>query len=289
MEVSKLSRESREALTRLLEQPRIEIFPSKGVEEEFRHLPKETKVTVTCSPRRGIETTLLLSEQLSKQGLRSVPHISARLVADKGHLEKIFQSLADHNTREIFVIGGDAKEPVGPFPSSLALLSAMADSGYKLEQLGIAAYPEGHPLIDDITLLQALKDKQPFATYMVTQMCFDPEVIVNWIADIRQHGIQLPVYIGIPGVFDGKRLLKVALRIGIGESASFLKSHTSLVGRMVKPGYSPDHLVSSLAPYAADPSYNIQGFHIYTFNQVETTERWREGMLNQITESHLTL
>jgi methylenetetrahydrofolate reductase (NADPH) len=44
-------------------------------------------------------------------------------------------------------------------------------------------------------------------------------------------------------------------------------------------GYGPDELVEGLAPYAGDKHYDIAGLHLYTFNQVEGTERWRQGML----------
>jgi len=51
---------------------------------------------------------------------------------------------------------------------------------------------------------------------------------------------------------------------------------------LLKPGgYSPDGLVERLAPYASDHHYDIVGLHLYTFNQVETTEQWRQGMLGQ--------
>jgi hypothetical protein len=29
----------------------------------------------------------------------------------------------------------------------------------------------------------------------------------------------------------------------------------------------------------ADPTANIEGFHVYTFNRVEVTEQWRQDML----------
>jgi methylenetetrahydrofolate reductase (NADPH) len=51
---------------------------------------------------------------------------------------------------------------------------------------------------------------------------------------------------------------------------------------LLKPGgYSPDGLVERLAPYASDHHYDIVGLHLYTFNQVESTEQRRQGMLAQ--------
>jgi methylenetetrahydrofolate reductase (NADPH) len=269
------------ALVEALARPRFELIPMEGVIERAALLPEGAKVAVTCSPTRGIESTLLLGEELLERGFRIVPHIAARLVADRAHLDEIVRRLGDLGVREIFVIGGDAKKPVGPFSNAVELLSTMTDSGHDFERLGVGWYPEGHPNIDDETLRQTLLDKGPFATYVVSQMCFDPGAILNWVADIRQRGIGLPVYIGLPGVVERKKLLQISLKIGVGDSARFLTKYTNVLRRFLKPGgYSPDELVNNLAPYVEDRDYNIAGFHIYTFNQVESTEEWRRQILD---------
>jgi sarcosine oxidase, subunit beta len=277
--------ETKGALRKVLARPRYEVFPAKGAEDLAYHLPKEAKVTVTCSPTRGIEATLLLVERLAERGLQVVPHISARLVADEAHLEEIVRRLDELDVREIFVIGGDAEKPVGPFSGAFELLSEMTDIGHNFEHIGIAGYPEGHPIVDDDALRRALQDKLPFATYIVSQMCFDPEAIVDWVADIRRRGILLPVIVGIPGVVDKKRLFQISRKIGVGDSARFLRKHTnlavSLFASLFKSGgYSPDGLVRELVPYVGDQDHNIIGFHVYTFNQIESTEKWRREILN---------
>ncbi len=264
----------------ILSRPRFELFPTKGAEELSDHLPKDAKVTVTCSPTKGIESTLLFSEKLLQRGFRVVPHIAARLVADRAHLEEILRWLDEHGVREIHVIGGDSREPVGPYASTLELLEAMSRLEHGIEVVGIGGYPEGHPLIDDEELDRALLDKQPFASYVVTQLCFDPDAILGWISSVRHKGIRLPVYVGLPGAVDRKKLLQISLKVGVGDSVRFLKKQASLVGMLLKPGdFSPDTLVERLAPYAGDEHYNIAGLHLYTFNQVEGTERWRQRML----------
>ncbi len=268
-----------EALISVLAHPRFELIPIKGVEEQASYLPAGATVTVTCSPVRGIEHTLLHAEQLALQGFRAVPHISARLVRDTAHLRDILQRLHQLKPREIFVIGGDAKQPAGPFSGALDLLRAMAELGHNLDRIGVAAYPEHHPLIDDETLRRALADKQQFATYMVTQICFDPDAIVAWLADARQRGITLPVYIGLPGVVDTVQLLRISMKIGVSTAARFASKHAGLATRLLRPGhYQPTELVERLAPYFDDPWYNIQGLHLNTFNQAKSTEQWRRQM-----------
>jgi methylenetetrahydrofolate reductase (NADPH) len=264
----------------ILSRPRFEILPTKGAEEQADHLPKDAKVAVTCSPTRGIENTLLFSERLLQRGFRVVPHIAARLVADRTRLEKIMRWLDEHSLREIHVIGGDSRESVGPYASAFQLLDAMSQLEHGIKEVGIGGYPEGHPLIDDEELDRALVDKQPFATYVVTQLCFDADAILDWISGIRHRGIRLPVYVGLPGVVDRKKLLQVSLKVRVGDSARFLKKQAGLVGMLLKPGgYSPDELVERLVPYVGDRHYDIVGLHLYTFNQVESTEQWRQRML----------
>lgn len=226
-----------------------------------------------------MEATLDLCEKVAAHGLRPVPHISARLVADGAHLKVILERLAAFHDREIFVVGGDSEEPRGPFPSASALLAAIRDSKHKFDDVGIAAYPEGHPFLSDDELLETLHEKQPFASYMVSQMCFDAEAIIQWIAEVRRKGIRLPLYIGIPGDVDRARLWRIALRIGVGDSARFLKKHFGLFARILRPDYRPDRLVEALAPHLANKSYDIRGLHIYTFDQVEVTEQWRQRMV----------
>jgi methylenetetrahydrofolate reductase (NADH) len=266
---------------RALSRPRFELIPMEGAIGRTADLPEGAKVAVSCSPRRGIEGTLLLAEELRSRGFEVVPHLAARLVADSAHLEKLVRRLKDLNVDEVFVIGGDAREPAGRFSSALELLCAMAEVGHPFERVGVGGYPEGHPAIDDGALWRALLDKRPFATYIVSQMCFDPGAILRWVEDIRGWGMDLPVYVGIPGVVEWKKLLQISLKIGVGDSTRFLTRHTDLVARLLKPGgYSPEALVRGVAPYVGDRDYDIAGFHIYTFNQVESTEKWRRGMLD---------
>ena len=95
--------------------------------------------------------------------------------------------------------------------------------------------------------------------------------------------MELPIYIGIPGAVSKRELMQISSSIGVGGAADFLKKHGSWFVRLLLPGgYSPDDLAKELGPYLGDPDYGIDGFHIYTFNEVEKTEAWRQVMLERI-------
>jgi len=273
---------SRNLLVELLKGSAFEIFPLPGVEGHLDSLPEGTHVTITCSPTQGIAETLSLTEKLRSGGLRVVPHISARLVRDDAHLQALIERLAELEVAHLFVIGGDVTQPAGKFPSTLSLLRALADKGHPFESIGVAGYPEGHPFLDDDSLNEALKAKEPFANYLVTQMCFDPGAIISWVEAIRRQGIRLPVYIGLPGAVLARRLLRFSLKIGVGDSARFLTKHSNLVMRLAKSSYRPDDLVMGLAHRLGESALKIEGFHLYTFNAVTDTEAWRDQLVHKL-------
>ena len=263
-----------------LEHPRYEIVPVGGARGQIAHLPAGAEVSVTCSPTLGIGSTLELAEELHGRGFRVVPHLAARLIEGEDHLREVLRRLEGGGLRDVFVVGGDSKSPAGPFASGLELLEAMARLGSGIARVGVPAYPEGHPLVSKGELMRALLAKQPFASYAVTQICFDPGTILAWLSEARASGIDLPVYAGVPGVVDRRKLLRISLRIGLGDSARFLRKQTGLAARLLSPrGYSPDALIEGLYPYVGDPEYGLRGFHINTFNHVKETEEWRRRML----------
>lgn len=267
-------------LGELLARSRFEILPLARVEREVLHLPPGTTVTVTCSPHRGIEPTLEVAERLTELGFRAVPHLSARFVAGAGHLEDILGRLANAGIRDVFVVAGDVGRPAGPYASAGELLSALAGMDHGLEEIGIAAYPEGHPLIDDRTLMRALQDKQRFATYLTTQICFHPATLFDWIVRVRRRGIHLPIYIGLPGLVSRRKLLEVSLRVGVGDSVRYLVKHGGLASRLLRHGaYRPDAFLAEASALVRDPDHRLRGFHIFTFNQVRSTEGWRRQTL----------
>jgi methylenetetrahydrofolate reductase (NADPH) len=267
-----------------LRHPRLEVIPLDGVEQEvLDQVPRQVKVTVTSSPTKGLEATLSLCERLSAQGYHAVPHLAARLVVDRGHLRELLARLGEFGLREVFVIAGDIERPAGVFEGAASLLAAMAEVGHGLEDIGITGYPESHAFISDETTVQAMFEKEPLATYIVSQICFDAEVIGTWIRRVRDRGVELPIHIGVPGPVGASRLLRISGRIGLGESARFLRGHGSWVGRLLRPRpYRPDRLLERVAPHLARSDNRVAGLHIYSFNEIERAERWRRETIARL-------
>jgi methylenetetrahydrofolate reductase (NADPH) len=255
---------------------RLEIIPIRGVEDQFDVLPKGATVTVTSSPRLGLERTLAYTELLAREGMDAVPHLAAKHIVDRHHLAVVLARVREVGVRDAFVVGGDGDAVAGSFTSGLELLEAVAELDHGLQRLGVAAYPDGHPLIDDATLLAALERKQRVADYTVTQMCFDPELVVAWLRRMRGLGISLPVYLGVPGPVRRTKLLEIALKLGVRQSVRFAAKQEGLLSRLVRPGvYRPDEFTSAIAGLTRAEALGMSGFQVFTFNELAATMKWQ--------------
>jgi methylenetetrahydrofolate reductase (NADPH) len=273
----------RAALRRVLADPIFELLPLKSLSDQIPHLPAGALVSVTASPAKGIDATLDQAARLQADGFRAIPHLSARMVADRATLAALLERARQAGITRAFVVGGDADEP-GEYLDGLSLLRAMTELGHPFTALGCPAYPQGHPDIPDPALAQALIDKALYVDHVTTQMDFDTKAIASWVRARRAEGFAPDVVIGVPGVADPQKLLSIAARIGVKDAKRFLVKNVRFVTGLAKSGgfYKPTGFMEDLAPLLADPDGRVAGLHLYTFNAVEATESWRQSMLEKV-------
>ncbi|MET8860215.1 5,10-methylenetetrahydrofolate reductase, partial [Streptomyces sp. NPDC004579] len=172
--------------------------------------------------------------------------------------------------------------PAGAYDGALPVLRGLGELGGPFARVGITGYPESHPLIHDDLTIQAMWDKSAHATYIVSNLCFDPRVLGDWVGRIRSRGVTLPVHVGVAGPVQRAKLLAMATKIGVGESTRFLTRHASWFLRFATPGgYSPDRLLARGGKVLTRPSAGVAGLHVFTFNQIAETERWRRALLDR--------
>jgi methylenetetrahydrofolate reductase (NADPH) len=271
-------------MVRLLEHARYEVLPTSSVEHSLLdHVGTEVQVTVTASPSKGLEATLDLAERLTGHGYTVVPHLAARMVRDRAELSEICDRLSGKGITRVFVPAGDA-DPPGGYPDALSLLEDLAELGRPFAHVGITGYPESHPTISDDLTIQSMWDKRRYATHVVSNLTFDPEVLTAWVQRMRKRGITMPLLLGIPGPVDRTKLLAMATKIGVGESTRFLVKHKGTFARLAAPGgFTGQRFLEKVAPALSPPEMLVEGLHVFTFNQVAATEAWRRRLLDQLT------
>jgi methylenetetrahydrofolate reductase (NADPH) len=269
---------------RLLQHTRYEVLPTATIEEKLlASVPVERTITVTASPSKGLEPTLDLAERLTGHGYVAIPHLAARMVRDRAELVEIAERLQGKGITRIFVPGGDA-DPPGAYPDALSMLEDLATLETPFEHIGITGYPESHPTINDDLTIQSMWDKRRYATHVVSNLTFDPAVLTDWVRRMRGRGITQPLLLGIPGPVDRAKLLSMAGKIGVGESTRFLVKHKGTFARLAAPGgFTGEKFLRKCATDLGDPAMGVEGLHVFTFNQVAETEKWRTELLEQLT------
>ncbi|GHB51068.1 hypothetical protein GCM10010377_47550 [Streptomyces viridiviolaceus] len=197
------------------------------------------------------------------------------------HLKDVVDRLSGAGVDDVFVPAGDADPPADPYDGALPLLRGLGELGSPSARVGTTGYPASHPLIHDDLTVQAMWDKRTH-TYIVSNLCFDPRLLGDWVVRVRRRGVTLPLRVGVAGPVQRAKLLSMAAKIGVGESTRFLTGHASWFARFAAPGgYSPDRPLARGAEALTAPSAGVAGLHVFTFNQVAETERWRRALLDR--------
>ncbi|WP_461172633.1 methylenetetrahydrofolate reductase [Arthrobacter sp. Z1-9] len=243
---------------------RIEIIPSQGIVEQVKALvPKTTTLSVTCLPHHGIERTMRTAMELGDAGYKVIPHLAARSIRSRGELTEIVRGCDSAGIRDVFVIGGDRKQPAGIYHSALPVLEDIAQYSSGMMRAGVAGYPEGHPLVSPVDLLDSLLAKQYLASHVVTQMCFSAGKIHDFSALLRREGVRLPVWAGVAGAVPRTKLVALSAQIGVGSSLKFLSRKGPLARKLLSGDrYSPDSLIAGLesqpGKHRRHPSLQLQ-------------------------------
>ena len=163
------------------------------------------------------------TRQLKASGFDPVPHVPARFVRDEADLRSRIKALADAGADTMLVLGGGAPEPVGTYDAAIQLLRTGVFEANGVRRIGLAGHPEGNPDITKIhgeaVLLKALQEKQAclkengLEGFIATQFLFEAEPVAAWAKTLRAAGIDLPIYVGVPGPATIKTLVKYASHV----------------------------------------------------------------------------
>ena len=222
-------------------------------------LPKVKDVYITMLPGDDFKKVASKALELVKSGFNPVPHFPARSIKNISDLKDYVKICKDGGVKQALVIGGGA-QPVGDYHCSLQLLETGLFESFRI---GIAGHPEGSPDISDSDLEKAMKEKKPYADYIVTQWLLDTNSIANFIS--KQI---IPVHVGITGPLKISNLIKFASIVGAKNSLNFLKSNTNQALDLLK-SIDPNDLVNALKGVT-------ENFHIYTFGGLKETNKWLE-------------
>jgi methylenetetrahydrofolate reductase (NADPH) len=261
----------------------IEIVPTEGlaIDASVGGAKEGTRIYVTSIPGHGTRNVVDASVRLRKANFEPIPHISARGLIDHKQLNDLLVRLRNEaGVDSALLLGGDIHNAVGDFTSSRAILETGLFTRHGFRKVGFATYPEPHPRIPQPVLERELVSKlklsaeQGLESWLVSQLCFAPDIIVRHAEHLRANGINAPVHVGFAGPTSWKGMAKFAAICGVSNSARSLSTQVSRVGRLLA-GFEPSEIVSRIAAIAAaQPELGLVKPHFFTFGGAEKTVNW---------------
>src|SRR5579875_148766 len=250
-------------------------------------LPPGTTVYVAHTPKATLADVVRIAAKVQAAGLRASPHIVARRIESARLLKEGLHQLREAGVEQALLVAGDRNPPAGEFTSSLEILESglIVEAGIRC--VGVAGHPEGHPAVGPDVLWNALARKQEYAVrtgttmHIATQFSFHPEAVLAWDRRLAEHGITLPVHVGVAGPTPLPKLIKYAMMCGIGASLGKLGTGLGLVGRVAGLATSPDEMLIALVQgRAAQESTRLVHPHVYAFGGVMSTARWLRSVID---------
>jgi methylenetetrahydrofolate reductase (NADPH) len=264
----------------------IEILPSDATKfADFRdHLPAGTRVYVAFTSG-GTDNIVQAAEKLARQGMVPVPHIPARRIAGEALLADYVGALAAAGADEVLLIGGDCREPEGPFGASIDILRTGILEAHGIKRFGVAGHPEGHPVVGADQLRTALIEKRDYAQahglamHVTTQFLFAVGPLVDWHRDVMRGAIpDIPVDVGMPGLAKTTTLLRFAKDCGVGTSMSMLTKNAARAFKLAT-AYAPDEALVALAGARQNGNLSqVRSIHLYPFGSFERTAAWARAL-----------
>jgi methylenetetrahydrofolate reductase (NADPH) len=242
--------------------------------------PAEAPLYLSAVPSHPSEELVEIAAAVRAAGFEPVPHLAARGFASREALDRLLARLAESaGIRRALLVAGDHARPLGPYAAAIDVIESGLLPQHGVVEIGIAAYPGGHPRISDYELARLVVAKVEaaaatgLAVHIVTQFGFDPGAILDWLERLRGDGIDCPVRIGMAGPTSATALLRYAKRCGVAASAQGLAQHVGLAKHVFSRA-APDGLIRTIAAACTDTALGRVAPHLYSFGGLGATARW---------------
>lgn len=243
-------------------------------------LPTGTSIYLTDLPNRSEDKLYQVAYGAFMRGLKPVPHIAARNISSENKISDLLARLSTSaGVKEIMLIGGDRGRAAGPFEHSLQVIESGVLEANGITEIGLAAYPEGHPNIPEDILRVSLRDKVEAAeraglkAHIVTQFSFDAWPVVTWLRALRASGVSNQVRIGMAGPASVPSLMKFAQRCGVRTSVKSFARHATSISKLLTRA-TPAGMVNELAEAAASENLGAIASHLYSFGGLVQASKW---------------
>ena len=252
-------------------------------------LPAGSSIYISHVPSASLVQVVKTALAVQAAGFQATPHIVARRINYPENLRTALAELLAHEVEQVLLVAGDTEHAAGEFDSTLDVFASGLLEKSGLKRIGVAGYPEGQRGIGPTLLANALKTKQEFADrtglplFIVTQFGFNGSALRNWEPELARMDVRLPILAGIAGPAPLSKLIKYAMRCGIGASLRAVMHNLSAVGAIAELATTPEQHVMRLMQLPS--STRVVAPHFFSFGGVIETAKW----VNRVAAGNFTI
>lgn len=211
--------------------------------------------------------TLAIAQSVEEHNIPALAHLTC-IDATEAKIDDMLANFRKAGVQNVLALRGDAvTSGVRDFAHASDLMRKISASGDFC--IGGACYPEGHPeagsLDNDIE--NTKKKIDAGCEFLVSQMCFDNNIMYNYMYRLLRNGIDVPVVAGIMPVTNAKQINRICELSG----TKLPPHYRAIVERFAD---DPQALMQAGIAYALGQIIDLiaNGFkniHVYTMNKPE--------------------
>ncbi len=266
----------------------FEVFPPKeesafdSVEEAAFEIAKLSPafMSVTYGAGGGTSkyTVEIAADLKEKFGVSALAHLTC-VASSREHVHRVVERLKEHDIHNIMALRGDIpKDGVihHDYKYASELIAELKTLGDFC--IGGACYPEGH--VESATKAEDilhLKEKvNAGCDFLTTQMFFDNDLLYNFLYQIRDKGITVPVVAGIMPVTNAKQMKRILSMSGAHIPAKFRAivekfGDNPAAMRQAGVAYATDQIVDLIAN-------GVNAIHVYSMNKPDVAAQIKSSL-----------
>ena len=211
--------------------------------------------------------TVAIAKAVEEHNIPALAHLTCIDATGDG-IESMLGKFRDNGIQNVLALRGDAvTDKPREFMHASDLMRKISASGDFC--IGGACYPEGHPEAGslDKDIENTKKKIDAGCEFLVAQMCFDNNIMYNYMYRFLRNGIDVPVVAGIMPVTNAKQINRICELSG----TKLPPHYRAIVERFAD---DPQALMQAGIAYALGQIIDLiaNGFkniHVYTMNKPE--------------------
>ncbi len=266
----------------------FEVFPPKEASafepveaaafEIAKLSPAFMSVTYGAGGSTSKYTVEIAADLKEKFGVTSLAHLTC-VGSSKEHVHRVVERLKEHDIKNIMALRGDIpKDGVihQDYKYASELIAELKTLGDFC--IGGACYPEGHveakTKAEDILHLKEKVDAG--CDFLTTQMFFDNSLLYNFLYQIRDKGIKVPIVAGIMPVTNAKQMKRILAMSGAHIPAKFRAivdkfGDNPAAMRQAGVAYATDQIVDLIAN-------GVNAIHVYSMNKPDVAAQIKSSL-----------